>query len=740
MVGLDILRTPMKYILIICSLLLFNLGQAQLGQPTTVKGTILEAETNKPFARANVEVVGGAYTTTNGAGEFRIQARVGDELVIRHEDFQTVYHTIGKDDDIRLMVEREVKPTASKKYSSRKQSSISPEVFNRYLDSARAALKKDAKKSVEFVAKALATDQQSTLSNPQKAEAYELLGDIYSYWKQYDLAVSNYRFSVRDGETINRQLKLAKAFMNNKNYQESIALYEGMKDKRLSNYQEVTRLEGLGDTYRNTNAVDKAISFYQNALTLSEKHLFTPKVTDLNSKIGEAYDAKGAVEPAQDYYENSLNLANNENRKRAAEEKTKVADFFNKNREFDQEIELRQQALDDIEILATEDEAAAPAQESALTAQKQNYKIASAYASQRNFSEAITFLKKSIAEAETDKDLIVQKDATRKLGELYREIGDIRKAEATFKDYEVIVDKLYVQKEQEISQAARFSRDLALKQTRIESLETDRELNESRYRLAVENQTLVRESNNRQKWIIGALIALALALLVAAYLMYRNNQQQKFANNLLALKSLRSQMNPHFIFNALNSVNSFIAKSDERAANRYLSEFSGLMRSVLENSEEDFILLSQEIDLLEKYTKLEHFRFQDKFDYEIKVDDDIPQDEFHIPPMLLQPYIENAVWHGLRYKEDKGKLDISFSLKDAKTVVVTIEDDGIGREKSKALKTENQKKQRSKGMSNIQKRIGILNDMYSDTIRIDITDKYEDQTGTRVQITLKKRT
>jgi LytS/YehU family sensor histidine kinase len=163
------------------------------------------------------------------------------------------------------------------------------------------------------------------------------------------------------------------------------------------------------------------------------------------------------------------------------------------------------------------------------------------------------------------------------------------------------------------------------------------------------------------------------------------------------------------------------------------------MRAVLENSEEDFIPLSKEIELLQKYTKLEHFRFQDKFDYDILVDDAIPTDQFKIPPMLLQPYIENAVWHGLRYKEDKGNLLVHFQLKDEHTVVIIIEDDGIGRAQSKAIKTDNQKKQKSQGMSNIQRRISILNDMYSDTIAIAISDKDQtNHTGTRVAVTLKK--
>ena len=197
-------------------------------------------------------------------------------------------------------------------------------------------------------------------------------------------------------------------------------------------------------------------------------------------------------------------------------------------------------------------------------------------------------------------------------------------------------------------------------------------------------------------------------------------------------------MNPHFIFNALNSVNSFIARSDERAANKYLSEFSQLMRSVLENSEEDFIPLSKEIELLELYTKLEHFRFQDKFDYEIKVDPSINVEDFVIPPMLLQPYVENAVWHGLRYKEEKGMLKIHFNKFNEETVLITIEDDGIRREKSKALKTEHQKKQKSKGMGNIKKRIAILNEMYQDKVDVRVEDVFENQEGTLVKLTLKK--
>ena len=159
---------------------------------------------------------------------------------------------------------------------------------------------------------------------------------------------------------------------------------------------------------------------------------------------------------------------------------------------------------------------------------------------------------------------------------------------------------------------------------------------------------------------------------------------------------------------------------------------------MLENSEEDFIPLSKEIELLELYTKLEHFRFKDKFDYTITVDENLKLSEFVIPPMLLQPYIENAVWHGLRYKEDKGHLGIRFQQMDVETVRITITDDGIGRQKSKRLKTENQKKQKSKGMGNIKKRIAILNEMYKDKIAVTIENVFENEEGTKVVLVLKK--
>ncbi len=689
-----------------------------------------------PIARVNIEISGKGYTATNLSGEFQIEASIGDELVVRSDEFKTVYYTIKNQEEVIVKVEN-VETESEKITTSRKTNYQN--YFQVYIDSAKAYLKKDAQKSIEYVTQAFENVSGKSATSHENALAYETLGDINLYWQLPDLAISNYKESIAFKSELDTRIKLAKAYMQNGNYQESISVFKKLLNEKLTAYQQVEVYEGLGDNYKLINDAVKSVFNYQKGLDIAKQRKISPKVTDLNSKIGQAYAQGGAIEEAQNYFDNSLTLSKGENKKRAAEEKSKVADFYNQTQDFEKEIELRQEALDEIQSLDDEmPEKKGILTENTLTPQRQNYKIANAYVLQNKYEEAIPFLKKSIEEADEKEDLVVEKDATRKLSEIYRDIGDYGKAAESYERYVEVVDELYIKKEQELSQAARFSKEIALKQNRITSLENERKLKESRYQLAFENQELIQKNNTIQKWIIASLVVIALLLLFTAYTQRKTARQQQYANNLLALKSLRTQMNPHFIFNALNSVNSFIARSDERAANKYLSEFSQLMRSVLENSEEDFIPLSKEIELLELYTKLEHFRFQDKFDYEIKVDPSINVEDFVIPPMLLQPYVENAVWHGLRYKEEKGMLKIHFNKFNEETVLITIEDDGIGREKSKALKTEHQKKQKSKGMGNIKKRIAILNEMYQDKVDVRVEDVFENQEGTLVKLTLKK--
>ncbi|WP_418509095.1 histidine kinase [Corallibacter sp.] len=685
----------------------------------TVRGSVTEKDTRNPIAKVNIEVNGGAYTTTNIAGDFRIQVKYGDELIIRHKDFNTIYYTINSRERIDVIVEPAITSSSVKsKYKSPKQ-------FNALIDSALVYLKSDAEKSIQFVTEALSESK----SVKQNSEVYEVLGDVNVYWKQYDLAISNYRISLNNVQTNEVKLKLAKAYELNGNYQESIELYNSLEEPELSNWQITTKYEGLADVYLKTEDLKTALNTYKKALEIAKDKKLSPKITDLNSKIAQVYEKMGATNLAESFYKSAMSLASQQSKKRAVEEKEKVAEFQSKNNAIEAEIALREEVVKDVQDIEKD---SIISNDSPITIQKQNYKIGTAYALQNDYEKAIPYLKKSIEVAEDKEDLVIQKDATRKLSEVYRDAGDYNKALSTAKVYERLVDELYIKKEQEIIQAARFSRDLANKQNRIMSLENERQLAESKYQLTAER-------NKRQKLVIYSLIGGLVLLLVTAYFMFKYIKQQRLANNLLALKSLRSQMNPHFIFNALNSVNSFIATNDERAANKYLSDFSILMRTVLENSEKDFIPLEKEIELLELYTKLEHFRFQDKFDYSIIVNDNVEVEDYQIPPMLLQPYIENAVWHGLRYKTEKGLLQIVVSKKTESEITITITDNGVGRARSKSLKTDHQKKQKSTAMNNIKKRVNILNTMYKDKVDVFVDDLSNAQnTGTKVVVTLRK--
>ncbi len=703
----------------------------------SIKGSVKEKSTRKAIEGAEITILGKGTITTDIFGDFRVQAQVGDELVISHDTFNTVRYTII--DGQRIDIEVDDHPVVKKTKIALEKKRES--TYRSNLKAAKGALKKDAATSIEYITNALETVRDDDPSSDnKKAELFETLADIYKHWKQPDLAESNYLMSLKNRASTEVKIKLGSAQLENKNFQGALNTFSQLERSRLNPEQKVRVSQGLGDSYKGLQDFSNARLNYNKALSISQRKNFDDKIISLNSSLAEVLQEEGNIKDAEGYLDNSVQLAQRKDKKTSAKQRAVAADFYNKNNSFDKEIQLRKEALEDIEDIEERkvDYNAPVEEDNALTSQVQNYKIASAFAAQEEYDEAIPYLEESIKEAESKNDLIVQKDATRKLGEVYREKGELKKASDAFEDYEVIIDKLYIQKDQEISQAARFSRELAQRANRITTLEKDRELNEARYELAFASQELINQQSLRQQNVIYFLIGLTLLLLLAAYLMFRNMKQQRYANNLLALKSLRSQMNPHFIFNALNSVNTFIATSDERTANRYLTDFSLLMRAVLENSEEDFIPLEKEIELLRLYVQLEHFRFQDKFEYTVEVDPEIDVNEYLIPPMLLQPYVENAVWHGLRYKSKKGVLSIRFQKVTSDSIEITILDNGIGRKKSKELKTQNQKLQKSRGMGNIKKRIAILNKMYKDKVDVFISDLENDEEGTQVKLMLKK--
>ncbi|WP_286812880.1 MULTISPECIES: histidine kinase [unclassified Maribacter] len=700
-----------------------------------LKGRVEVRSTGQPISGVSISNDMGVFVVTNALGEFEIKTRIGDQLIIEHQDIETLWYNVEKNDDVLILVE-------GFESSVSDRSNSPPDISIRHqqlLDSAEHYKAKDIEKSIDFVAQSIALLGKRG-RRKELARSLSKLGEVYQYHKQLDLAIDNYEDALENNKTIATSLLLGRAYNLMSRFNETIGLLDPLsKVKTMPPYQSAVLYELLGDAKKGEGKTKEAIELYNRGLLIAEKNQNTSKMIDLNSKLADSYSMDNQAMEAEAYYGNSLELAVQSAPKRALQEKEKVADFYNTKSRFNEEINMRKSSLQELKRLNAPNVGLKKLElGDTITSQRINYKIANAYISQDKYNEAIPFLEKSIVEADSDDDLVVQKDATRKLSEVYKVKGDFTKALETYQTYVALVDSLYVRKEQEISRASRFNREIANAQNRLTGLEQERELSQSKYDLALTEQELVKESNKRQQLVIYSLIFGLLLTLLAAFFFYRSNQQQKLANNLLALKSLRSQMNPHFIFNALNSVNNFISKSDERSANRYLSDFSKLMRSVLENSEEDFIPLEKELQQLELYIKLEHSRFEDKFDYQITVDETVQVSKFQIPPMLLQPYIENAIWHGLRYREEKGVLLVTVKENSEDSIIISITDNGIGRKKSAEIKTQNQKKQKSKGMGIIQKRVAILNDMYTDKVDIKISDLQENGTGTKVLFILKR--
>lgn len=215
-------------------------------------------------------------------------------------------------------------------------------------------------------------------------------------------------------------------------------------------------------------------------------------------------------------------------------------------------------------------------------------------------------------------------------------------------------------------------------------------------------------------------------------------EKLELEKNILELeqKSLRLQMNPHFIFNSLNSIQGFIAQNDTAQAKWYLSKFARLMRQILESSRETYIPLSSEVSLLQNYLTLEKLCLNDKLGFSVAVDDAIDIDAVCIPPMIVQPYVENALRHGIAHKIEKGNITVHFSMEgDLLKCIVT--DDGVGREKASLLKHSNGEKHKSTAMAVTSERLERLNKETSSNGRIlinDLVDPEGEPAGTEVCI------
>ena len=234
--------------------------------------------------------------------------------------------------------------------------------------------------------------------------------------------------------------------------------------------------------------------------------------------------------------------------------------------------------------------------------------------------------------------------------------------------------------------------------------------------------------------VLGAVVAIAAIVIV---LIRRQEARKTIFNKQLAeleLSALQSQMNPHFIFNAMNAIQEFIVRNDTIVANRYLTEFATLMRLYLESSKSKYITIDEELKLLKLYISFEKVCYEEHFDYQITVDDDVDE-EIEIPSMFIQPFVENAIRHGLINSSIKGNLLVKFKM-IGDDLVCEITDNGIGRREAAKLFQLKSKQHKSRGMEIIEQRQSVFNNLNDNSVNFEIIDLIENgkSNGTNVII------
>lgn len=490
-------------------------------------------------------------------------------------------------------------------------------------------------------------------------------------------------------------------------YQNASEIADDKVSQQL-NYNDANRLRNQNNPKAQSDYINSNIQLLEEKS--KDKLAKESKKEDIKAEVAKAYvqraeaDLSNAeTEDAIQSYESALGYVKNKPEEIII--KNKMAEVYKEENQLDKALAINLNLLEE-----------AKKKSDFETEIKQLQQVAEIYFQSNQPDKGITSLKESYALASKNGNTKEVKNSLNQLVAYYKSKGNDAESMLLYADFMTNFDKIVAADSSLIDDKV-----FEISEKKILQLEKEKALKDE----------LITKKNKFNYFLIGSLVLLFIFFALIVKALYAI----KTKNKKIALQSLRREMNPHFIFNSLNSVNQFISENKELEANKYLSSYSNLMRNMMENSNKDFISLSNEIEQLKKYLDLEHLRFQDKFDYQIIIDENLDSEATFIPNMILQPHLENAIWHGLRYLEAKGNLILKFELHQ-KNVQITINDNGIGLTQSKALKTINQKVHQSRGTTNTLERIKLLNDLYKMNITFSIAEKQAPETGTLVTITI----
>jgi tetratricopeptide (TPR) repeat protein len=375
--------------------------------------------------------------------------------------------------------------------------------------------------------------------------------------------------------------------------------------------------------------------------------------------------------------------------------------------------------------------------------------IAKVYMAQKNYPAALHYAHDGLKLTQTTGARQYMAMGLKMLSTIYEAMGISKSAFFYLRQYIHLKDSLLNDQFKAKLFAYKSTLENEKKQTQIERLNQEKLVGQQQLKIQQQHLKIQQQQLQRSSLLKKILIGGSLGFMLLGIILFRNLSLKRRNERLqseraqaalqhktaeLEMQALRAQMNPHFIFNCLSSINGFILKNESEPASDYLTKFSRLIRMVLTNSKKSFITLQDELEMLRLYLEMERLRFQYSFDFNISFKNEIDSENIFIPPLLLQPFAENAIWHGLMQKQGHGYLEISLSL-EKKILTCTITDNGIGRNKAAAIKSKSAEKQKSMGLQITSERLALLNQGIEEQIFFyieDITNDEGSAAGTRV--------
>lgn len=491
-------------------------------------------------------------------------------------------------------------------------------------------------------------------------------------------------------------------------------------------------LNAMAGIQRSIGNYESAIANYRRAIQLFTKINEESDLAMSKENLGNVFAEMSEYDSALHYYNKALTIDTRLNKKFGiASELENLGNLYAKMGNLDKALDYQLQSYNIRKQLPQQREIA-----------KSQIKVGKIYSQRGDFDKAASLLKQGLALSQLIEAKPLILESFEALSNLAEQKKDYYSAHEYQKKYSLLKDSILNEEKLKQINELETQYQTAQKDQEIILLSKDNELKEARGK----KQSILR---NALIGIIALIVILSISIFLSLRQKLKNqriiavkNEEIKTSNYKrkltdLELKALRAQMNPHFIFNSMNSINRMILAGEGDDASRYLNKFSKLIRLTLENSENSTISLESELAMLEAYIQLEAVRFKGMINYSLSVEESIDSSSTYLPSMVLQPFIENAIWHGLLHKKEPGNIHISIR-EENDVLRCTIEDDGVGREMALQLKEHTPEKNKSLGIKITEERLKLISkEKLMDWIKIeDLKDTYNKAVGTRVNLSI----